>query len=100
VAPDVLPEVKQFDDLRRYVYEDFILGITLRESLPRRVCSCKNVDKIKARIRVCNDELTNALRVVSLIREGESHILTRLEMVAEMIAVLDNELSDSLGKAS
>jgi hypothetical protein len=104
VLNPALPEVQQFDELRRYVYKDALLSTILRKSqLYFRDVEC--TDQIKGKCEASNNELKQALLLAKQVPQldlraplrikGQSHYIA-LDALARTGQELEDVLADIL----
>lgn len=95
VLHDKLPEVQQFDKLRRCVCDDSLLRIVSRKSMPRSERTSAHTDQLKGKCEKAKDELQQArqlLEQVLLVPQME-RLLGTLGEVAGITNELEEQLS-------
>jgi len=100
VSNPALPEVQQFDELRRYVYKDAVLSTILRKSQVQ-FGDMVRTDQTKGKCEASNNELKHALLLAKQVPQLDHRTPLRVKSQSHYIALdalarTGQELEDAL----
>jgi hypothetical protein len=95
-----LPELRQFDELRRYLYKDSVLSTILRKlQIESRDVLC--TDQTKGKCETANDELRHALLLARQVPQLDPRTPSRIKTqphygALDALAQTGQELEEAL----